>query len=243
MVARRETPNKTVTPAGRSREIRGVVMHHTGTTHVVQCAYSGSWHYIIDRDGTAYGDIDERDIAWHTASTDRWRPSWVSHVAPWFTGSDINTCTIGIELVSHPDLPDFAGYTDPQLRSLYALFDIFKETYGDLDYVGHGQVQSNRRLKEPEHFDWEGFEETPDGRRYLFNPYTSGVSHDEEGQMTEEQQQILDACERHELKGADDIDQLMGRYDLLAQQVESLEALLTQAQAERDAALGQVPPD
>ena len=61
--------------------------------------------------------------------------------------------------------------------------------------------------------------------------------------MTEGQQQILDACERHALTAADDIDQLMGRYDLLAQQVESLEALLVQAQAERDAALGKVPPD
>ena len=61
--------------------------------------------------------------------------------------------------------------------------------------------------------------------------------------MTAKQQQILDACERHELKCADDIDQLLGRYDLLAQQVESLVDLLAQAQAERDAALSKGPPD
>jgi len=61
--------------------------------------------------------------------------------------------------------------------------------------------------------------------------------------MTDGQQQILDACDRHEIESADDIDQLIGRYDLLAQQVESLEGLLTQAQAERDAALSKEPPD
>lgn len=100
-------------------------------------------------------------------------------------------------------------------------------------------VQSDRRVREPEGFDWEGFDaEDGAGRGYLFshNPYKS-VEVKEEPEMSIEEKQILDACARHEIKSAEDIDQLLGRYDLLAQQVDSLEGLLATAQAERDAAV------
>jgi len=235
----RNTEHKTVTPIGKRREIKGVVLHHTGTTRAVACSSNGSWHYIVDRDGTIYADIPEVDIAWHTARCDRWNPAWVQDSAPWFSGSDINTCTIGIEIVCHPDIPEASGYEYKQLVALYDLFDHFKETYGELHYVGHGMVQSDRRVREPEGFDWEGFDaEDGAGHGYLFshNPYKS-VKVEEEPEMSIEERQILDACERHEIKSAEEIDQLLGRYDLLAQQVESLEGLLASAQAERDAAV------
>ena len=54
--------------------------------------------------------------------------------------------------------------------------------------------------------------------------------------MTEDQKQLLAETLRHDLVHAGDIDQLVGRYDLLAQQVASLEDLLKTAQEERDAA-------
>lgn len=235
----RNTQHKTVTPIGKRREIKGVVLHHTGTTRAVACSANGSWHYIVDRDGTIYADIPEVDIAWHTARCDRWNPAWVQDSAPWFSGSDINTCTIGIEIVCHPDIPEACGYEYKQLVALYDLFDHFKETYGELHYVGHGMVQSDRRVREPEGFDWEGFDaEDGAGHGYLFshNPYKS-VKVEEEPEMSIEEKQILDACARHDIKSAEEIDQFLGRYDLLAQQVESLEGLLASAQAERDAAV------
>jgi hypothetical protein len=55
--------------------------------------------------------------------------------------------------------------------------------------------------------------------------------------MTDTQRGILAAAERQGLKEEADIDQLVGRYNLLAEQVESLEHLLAEAQAERDAAI------
>ena len=54
--------------------------------------------------------------------------------------------------------------------------------------------------------------------------------------MSIEEKALLDSLATHELKTPDDIDQLMGRYDLLAQQVDSLNSLLAEAQKERDAA-------
>ena len=54
--------------------------------------------------------------------------------------------------------------------------------------------------------------------------------------MSIEEKALLQALETHELGTPDDIDQLVGRYDLLAQQVDSLNVLLATAQQERDAA-------
>lgn len=232
----RSTQWKTAAPAGKSREIRGVVLHHTGTPRLVSCSENGSWHYIVDRDGSVYNDIPEGDIAWHTARCDRWRPNWVERTAPWFSGSDVNTCTIGIEIVCHPDLPSADGYEYQQLVSLYDLFDSLAKKYGGLHYVGHGMVQKDRRIREPEGFEWEGFESDAEGKGYVYswNPYRAK---EKEEEMTDTQRGILAAAERQGLKEEADIDQLVGRYNLLAEQVESLEHLLAEAQAERDAAI------
>jgi|AACY02.15.fsa_nt_gi N-acetyl-anhydromuramyl-L-alanine amidase AmpD len=218
------TPYKTARPLNASpRTIRGVVLHHTATTRPCEPHAGGSWHYLVTRDGQIVAPIDEQDVAWHVASTDRWRPSWVANTAPWFTGSDINSCSIGIEIVSHPQFAP--GYTEPQMIALERLLSDIVGRRGDLWIVGHGEVQSDR--SDPASFPWDricGARDAGNGRRLKRSI-----------DMTDDQRQILDACDRHGLKSAEDVDQLMGRYDLLAQQVASLEHLLHEAQRERDA--------
>jgi N-acetyl-anhydromuramyl-L-alanine amidase AmpD len=231
----RDTPYKTECP----RIIRGVVLHHTGTKIVVEPRESGSWHYIVDRDGTIYNDVPDEDVAWHTARTDRWKPAWVANTAGAFYGSAINSCTIGIELVCHPDFEDSRGYTQPQLKALYGLFDQFKKDHGHLWYLGHGMVQADRRPKEPEGFDWQGFEwDDKNGYKYVANPF---VSEDRSNEVNctcgPDGQAIIEAAKRHGLESADAVDQHVGRYNLLAEQVDSLHWLLEQAQKERDEAL------
>ena len=76
----------------------------------------------------------------------------------------------------------------------------------------------------------EGYEYTPS------NKAGSSVSQAEEPEMSIEEKALLQALETHELGTPEDIDQLVGRYDLLAQQVDSLNSLLAAAQQERDAA-------
>lgn len=223
------TPYKTARPLGQSpRQVRGVVLHHTGTASSCHPHSEGSWHYLVTRDGQVVSPIDEDDVAWHARATDRWRPDWVARTAPWFTGSDINGCTIGIELVSHPQLA--SGYTEPQLVALERLLGDIGERHPGLWVVGHGEVQADR--SDPASFPWSRFcgddYDARNGRRLLVTL-----------SMSDTQRQVLDACQRHGLATADDVDQLMGRYDLLAQQVASLEELLHQAQAERDEAMAQ----
>ena len=131
------------------REIRGVVLHHTGGSRPVICHSEGSWHFLIDRDGTLYRDVDVKDVAWHAASTDRWTPEWVSRTCNWFTGSSINTCTIGIELVS---IAGAAEITPEQMECLKFVAYELKEQFGDLWWIGHGEIQKDRRSTEPDNF-------------------------------------------------------------------------------------------
>lgn len=240
---RRSTGYKTPKPDYvPDRPIYGVVLHHTGGSTPVSCHAAGSWHYMIDRDdvGTVYADVDEQDVAWHCASTDRWRPEWVpSSGLSWFTGSIINSYTIGIELVSCPGTAA-SGYSAGQLASTRVLLDELCDRHGSLWIVGHGHVQKDRRTTEPDDFPWASMGMTwVDGYGYRYsrsNGESSVPSTNGEDEMTEDQKQLLAETLRHDLVHAGDIDQLVGRYDLLAQQVASLEDLLKTAQEERDAA-------
>lgn len=223
------TPYRTARPSGQAaRKVRGIVLHHTATAAPCKPHANGSWHYLVTRDGQVVAPVDEDDVAWHAARTDRWRPAWVAESAPWFSGSAINSCTVGIELVGHPQLAP--GYTEPQLEALGRLLADIDARHGGVWLVGHGEVQADR--SDPASFPWARFcgddFDPKNGRRLLV---TTG--------MNDTQRQLFDACERHGLANAGDIDQLMGRYDLLAQQVQSLEQLLHQAQSERDEAIAQ----
>ena len=220
------TPFCTRQPSGDpARRILGGVLHHTATTGYCVPHANGSWHYLVDRDGSVHAEVPEDAVAWHVARTDRWHPDWVLNTAPWFAGSTINSCTIGIELVGHPQTAP--GYTPPQLEALGKLLDYLGDTYPDLWWVGHGEVQADRA--DPASFPWEalgfGARDPRNGRRRV----SSSVK--------PEQQRLLDACARHDLVSDDAIDQLMGRYDLLASQVTSLRQLLIDAQGERDGAM------
>jgi N-acetyl-anhydromuramyl-L-alanine amidase AmpD len=151
-----------------ARNIRGVVLHHTGGSSPVRCHENGSWHYLIDRDGTLYCDVELKDIAWHVASTNRWKPDWVAHTAPWSSGSSINTCTIGIELVSAAGATQI---TPEQISCLQYVAHEIKEQFGNLWWIGHGQVQLDRRLTEPDNFPWDELCEPLDpsnGRRWKY---------------------------------------------------------------------------
>ncbi len=236
----RNTVFKTAKPANAApRPIKGVVLHHTGGARAVNPHENGSWHYMVDRNGDVYYDIREEDVAWHAANTDRWRPHWVqSRPLNWFGGSDINACSIGIELVSCPGTA-VAGYTDVQIDACTELFDELVGKYGvGLRFIGHGHIQKDRRIDEPSGFPWtsmiwiegEGYEYTPS------NNGSSSVSQVEGLEMSDEESALLGSLAKHELKTPEDIDQLIGRYDLLAQQVDSLNGLLAAAQQERDAA-------
>lgn len=165
-VVEQSTPYKTARPEGAPRRVvRGVVLHHTGGSSMVLPHAQGSWNWLIDRDGTTYAPVPPGDVAWHCASTDRWTPDWVVRGCDWAGASAINSCSLGIELVSPAD---GRGFTDAQ----YAAFRELASTLApDLHYVGHGEVQADRRRDEPRDWDWQragfGPHDARNGRRFI----------------------------------------------------------------------------
>ena len=192
----RQTPWQTPRPPGAwARTIRGVVLHHTGGMSPVPCHSAGSWHYLIDRDGTIYQDVPEEAVAWHCRATDRWKPEWVQRGCQWAAASDINTCTIGIELVSAAGTTPI---TDLQHVALRALAADLATRYGDLWYVGHGEVQTDRRTSEPDNLDWTAIGCGP------FDPRNGRPWHLEtEDDMTPEEHALIQAIRETEYPPAE----------------------------------------
>ena len=148
-VVDREVALSACTPAS-GRPIRGVVLHHTAGSSAPQCQRGASWHYCVDKDGTIYRDVSEQNVAHTTGATDRWRPAWV--VAGPGTTSDINWCSIGIEIVYAPQ--DGEAPTDSQYDSVKVILADLNARYGRLPIVGHGQVDRSKWETEPHGLSW-----------------------------------------------------------------------------------------
>jgi N-acetyl-anhydromuramyl-L-alanine amidase AmpD len=185
VIITRGTTYYTKRPAGaEQRVVRGVVLHHTGGMQPVRCHENGSWHYLIDRDGTLYVDVPSDDVAWHIAATDRWQPLWVAKTCSWFSGSAVNTCTIGIEIVS---AAGNTPITDEQINTLKFVANELREKYGELWWIGHGQAQKDRRLTEPDNLPWDDLMHPFDqnnGRRWKY---------EEEFAMSEAEKRLIEA--------------------------------------------------
>src|SRR5687767_3977529 len=82
---------------------KGIVLHHTAGGNLPFPSVNGSWHWIIDKDGTIFRDVSEENCAFHAANTNRFRPAWVVPTPAHLQSlSDINFCSIGIEIVYAP---------------------------------------------------------------------------------------------------------------------------------------------
>lgn len=137
--------------------------------------------------------------------------------------SDINWCSLGIEITYAPQDGEFP--TDAQHAALRMLLHHLYARFGRLPVVGHGEIDKSKWPTEPHALNW-----TAAG---LGPPENEGRFLTQEDALTPEQQRILDAAARHALDDAG-IDHMMGINKTLGEQVQGLEYVKTQAQAERD---------
>jgi hypothetical protein len=147
----RNIPLDASTPVPRPpRPIKGIVLHHTAGSGLAFPTRGGSWHWIVDKDGTIYRDVSEENCAHHVLAGDRWTPSWV---VPSPVGvSNINYCTVGIEIVYAPQNGEVP--TAAQHASIRRLLASIYGRYGRLPVVGHGQLQRDKWETEPHALDW-----------------------------------------------------------------------------------------
>jgi len=136
----------------RSLPVSMVVLHYTGM-EAAQAALDRlrdpqakvSAHYFIDEDGTVTRLVPEDKRAWH-AGKSYWRGE-----------TDINSASIGIELVNPGHEFGYRPFTDAQMDALTPLLaDIVRRhDIPRANVVGHSDVAPARKDDPGELFDWE----------------------------------------------------------------------------------------
>ena len=135
----------------RALPISMIVLHYTGM-ETAQAAIDRlrdpeakvSAHYLVDEDGTILRMVDEDRRAWH-AGRSHWRGI-----------TDVNSASIGIEIVNPGHEFGYRPFPAAQMSSLIPLVAEIKErhdiTRGNV--VGHSDVAPARKQDPGELFNW-----------------------------------------------------------------------------------------
>lgn len=103
-----------------------------------------SAHYLVDEDGTILKLVDERHRAWH-AGRSHWRGV-----------TDINSASIGIEIVNPGHEFGYRPFPEAQMGALIPLVADIKERHSITrgNVVGHSDVAPARKQDPGELFNW-----------------------------------------------------------------------------------------
>ena len=103
-----------------------------------------SAHYLIDEDGTVYQLVDEAARAWHAG------------VASWRGETNINSRSIGIELVNPGHEFGYRAFPEAQIAALIPLCRhiVRRHDIPARNAVGHSDVAPARKTDPGELFDW-----------------------------------------------------------------------------------------
>lgn len=124
-----------------------VIIHHTGDATLdgtlrtlTSASRKVSAHYVIDRDGRIVQLVDERHRAWHAGE------SW------WGGLTDINSVSVGIELVNDGHEP----YPELQIGALLKLLGDLRDRYRipAANHLGHADVAPGRKVDPSAWFPW-----------------------------------------------------------------------------------------
>ena len=136
----------------RKLKVSMVVLHYTGMPSGAEALErmcdpetEVSAHYMIDEDGTVFRLVDEDKRAWH-AGKSFWRGI-----------TDVNSASVGIELVNPGHEFGYRPFTDAQMEALVPLLADIR-TRHDIpraNVVGHSDIAPARKDDPGELFDWE----------------------------------------------------------------------------------------
>jgi N-acetylmuramoyl-L-alanine amidase len=136
----------------RKARVSMVVLHYTGMRTAAEAlerlcdpAAEVSAHYLIDEDGTVIRLVDEAKRAWH-AGRSYWRGE-----------TDVNSASIGIELVNPGHEFGYRPFPEAQMEALLPLLaDIVKRhDVPRANVVGHSDVAPARKQDPGELFPWD----------------------------------------------------------------------------------------
>ncbi|MGL6044186.1 MAG: N-acetylmuramoyl-L-alanine amidase, partial [Sandaracinobacteroides sp.] len=142
--------NDRVVPEGL-RPVRQLILHYTGmqegeaAVDALTSPKSGvSSHYLVHEDGRIIQMVEEMDRAWH-AGASRWRGK-----------TDLNSSSIGIEIVNPGHEWGYRRFPDAQMRSVIRLAATIcvRHRIDRADVIGHSDIAPTRKQDPGELFDW-----------------------------------------------------------------------------------------
>ena len=135
----------------KNYEIDMLVLHYTGMVSTKDAlerlcnpSTEVSAHYLIDLDGTCFQLVEETSRAWHAGKS------------RWAGNTDINSRSIGIELVNPGHQFGYTSYSEAQMESLESLSNEILTRYPipPRHVLGHSDVAPSRRQDPGELLDW-----------------------------------------------------------------------------------------
>lgn len=135
----------------RALPVDMIVIHYTGMQtgaaaleRMRDPAAKVSAHYMIEEDGRVFRLVTEDKRAWHAG---------VSH---WQGVDDINSCSIGIELVNPGHEWGYRPFPEAQMQALVDLIADIRGRHAipNNRIVGHSDVAPGRKQDPGELFDW-----------------------------------------------------------------------------------------
>jgi N-acetylmuramoyl-L-alanine amidase len=135
----------------RTLPVTMIVLHYTGMVDASAalarlCDRDAkvSAHYLVDEDGTVHRLVAEDKRAWH-AGASRWRRI-----------EDVNSASIGIELVNPGHEHGYRDFPEAQIDALVGLVGDIKERHGVTrgNIVGHSDIAPTRKQDPGELFPW-----------------------------------------------------------------------------------------
>jgi len=136
-------------PAGQPIDM--LVLHYTGMecgeaalARLCDPAAEVSAHYLIEEDGTVFQLVPEHRRAWHAG------------VAVWRGHTDINSRSVGIELVNRGHEWGYRPFAEAQIAALIPLCQGIVARYGieARNVTGHSDIAPNRKEDPGEFFPW-----------------------------------------------------------------------------------------
>ncbi|MBL7741410.1 MAG: N-acetylmuramoyl-L-alanine amidase [Chitinophagaceae bacterium] len=136
-----------------------VVIHHTAQNSCDQTLKTFtltrtqvSSHYVICKDGTVHHMLNDLLRGHHAG------------VSKWGNATDLNSCSIGIEI----DNNGFESFTDEQVSSLLVLLGRLKNAYNIpvANFVGHADIAPGRKVDPNKYFPWQKLAESGFGYWY-----------------------------------------------------------------------------
>lgn len=135
----------------RRAPVTMIVLHYTGMQsaqaaldRLADPAAKVSAHYVVAEDGQIIRMVDEANRAWH-AGRSEWRGIM-----------DVNSASIGIEIVNPGHEFGYRPFPEPQMAAVEALVSDIAQRYpiATAMVVGHSDIAPARKQDPGELFDW-----------------------------------------------------------------------------------------